>query len=443
MARAAVDRDGRVAVRDGVLHAHRLVELGAELVKVNDLKPGALLDRALDGRELAEHEPQQRRLAGAVRSDDPDDPGLGHLEREVLDEQAVTESLGHPVELDHGVTQTRSRRDHDLERAVVLTAGLCLGLELVICLKAGLTLGLPGLGGHAHPLELALQGALTGRLLLLLLGESGALLLEPARVVALEREATAAVEFEDPLGHVVEEVAVVGDGDDGAGVVLQEALQPVDALGVEVVGGLVEQEQIRAGEQQATQGNPASLATGERGHVGVVGWAPKGVHGDLDVALEVPGVGDRDLVLEVPLQCTDFFVVSIRVGPHGHDLVVALDEVTDLGDPIHHVAEHVLGGVQLGLLLEQTDREARGEAGLAGEAVVEAGHDLKQAGLARAVGPDDSDLGAGVERERDVLEHHLLRRVEATEFVHRVDELVSHSAPTLAVGIHRGVRSTV
>ena len=56
----------------------------------------------------------------------------------------------------------------------------------------------------------------------------------------------AAIELEDPAGHVVEEVTVVGDGDDRAGVVLEEALEPRDRLGVEVVGGLVEQQQVGA-----------------------------------------------------------------------------------------------------------------------------------------------------------------------------------------------------
>ena len=50
----------------------------------------------------------------------------------------------------------------------------------------------------------------------------------------------AAVEFEDPAGHVVEEVTVVGNRHHGAVVVMQEALQPGHRLGIEVVGRLVQ-----------------------------------------------------------------------------------------------------------------------------------------------------------------------------------------------------------
>ena len=56
----------------------------------------------------------------------------------------------------------------------------------------------------------------------------------------------AAVEFEDPLRDVVEEVAVVGDRDDGARIGGQMGFEPLHAFGVEMVGGLVEQQQVRA-----------------------------------------------------------------------------------------------------------------------------------------------------------------------------------------------------
>src|SRR5690606_2805607 len=69
----------------------------------------------------------------------------------------------------------------------------------------------------AHPLELLLDLALPRRLLLLLDLEALLLRLEPRAVVPLERVGLAAVELEDPLRHVVEEVAVVRDRHDGPG----------------------------------------------------------------------------------------------------------------------------------------------------------------------------------------------------------------------------------
>ena len=115
-------------------------------------------------------------------------------------------------------------------------------------------------------------------------------------VVALEGDAPAVVELEDPPGDVVEEVAVVGDGHDRAVVVLQEALEPRHRLGVEVVGGLVEQQQV--GLRSAAGGTaPPGVARRPTGWptCGVARRQAQRVHGDLDGALEVPGAGGLDL----------------------------------------------------------------------------------------------------------------------------------------------------
>ncbi len=153
-------------------------------------------------------------------------------------------------------------------------------------------------GAHPHPFELAGERALAGVRLLLLAGQPLELLLEPARVVAAERDAAAAVELEDPLRDVVQEVAVVGDGDDRARVLVEEPLQPLDRLGVEVVGRLVEQEQVGVLEQEPGEGDAAALAAGQRRDIRVVRRAAQGLHRDLDVAFHVPGVGGVDPVLE-------------------------------------------------------------------------------------------------------------------------------------------------
>ena len=197
--------------------------------------------------------------------------------------------------------------------AVLVVVGL--GQQLLVGAEAGLALGLAGPRGQAHPFELARERALAGVDGLLLARQALQLLLEPARVVALERDAAAAVELEDPLGDVVEEVAVVGDRDDGARVLLEEALQPVDRLGVEVVGRLVEQQQVGVAEEQPGERDAALLAAGQGRDVGVVGRAAQGVHRDVDVALEVPGVGRGDPVLEGGLLGADRLVVGVGVGP--------------------------------------------------------------------------------------------------------------------------------
>ena len=77
---------------------------------------------------------------------------------------------------------------------------------------------------HAHPFEFALQGLTTLRGRLLFLCQSLALLFQPRRVVTLLGDALATVEFKDPLRHIIEEITVVGHGDDRTLILLQMLL---------------------------------------------------------------------------------------------------------------------------------------------------------------------------------------------------------------------------
>ena len=93
----------------------------------------------------------------------------------------------------------------------------------------------------------------------------------------------------------------MGHGDDGACVLIEEPLEPVDRLGIEMVGRLVEQQQVGMLKQESRERDAAPLATTQRRHVLVVGRTAERVHRDLDVALDVPGIGRVDLVLATPL----------------------------------------------------------------------------------------------------------------------------------------------
>ena len=150
--------------------------------------------------------------------------------------------LGHVLELDHLVAQALARRDEDFVGLVAL-----LVVDRTAVPRSAPGAPCPWCGRpwrSAHPFQFLgdrLLARLFGRLFLL---QALVLLLQPVGVVALPRNAAAAVEFEDPLGGVVEEVAVVGDRDHGAGEAGQELLQPFDRFGVEVVGRFVEQQHV-------------------------------------------------------------------------------------------------------------------------------------------------------------------------------------------------------
>ena len=194
-----------------------------------------------------------------------------------------------------------------------------------------------------------------------------------------------------------------------------------------MVGGLVEEQQVGLGQEQAAQRHPAPLTTGECGDVSVPRGAAQGVHGDLEGALEVPRAGGVDLVLEFGLLGQELVEVGVGVAEGGAHLVVAVHHLFGLAHPFGDVAEDVLGRVQLGLLGQEADGEPGGEPGLAGEVVVLSGHDLEQRGLARAVAADDADLGPRIEGEVDPLQDLAVRWVEASQVTHGEDVLGSHA----------------
>ena len=89
------------------------------------------------------------------------------------------------------------------------------------------------------------------------------------RVPAVELADGAVADLPRPLAHRVEEPAIVGDDEQRAAPDAQVLGQPGDALDVEVVGGLVEHQQVGLLDEGGGQGDPAALAAGQAGDVGV------------------------------------------------------------------------------------------------------------------------------------------------------------------------------
>jgi len=78
---------------------------------------------------------------------------------------------------------------------------------------------------------------------------------------------TAAVQLQDASGQALQEGAVVGDEQQGPAPGLEEALQPVDGLDVQVVGGFVQEEQVGLRDQGTGEEGAPAHAAGEAGGV--------------------------------------------------------------------------------------------------------------------------------------------------------------------------------
>ena len=332
---------------------------------------------------------EQRRFTGAVGADHADDATGRQGEVEPVDQLLVAHVLLQTFDLDHLVAEARTVGDDDLGAGKLFAFGL-FG-HLVIGRDTGLGFRLTCLGALAHPFKLALQRLLLGLVLARFLRQPLGLLLQPVGVVALVGNTAATVEFEDPAGDVVEEVAVMGDAEDGALVVDQVLLQPSDGLGVEVVGRLIEQQHVGCFEKQLTERHAARLTAREVFRHRVVRRAAQRFHRDVDLAVEVPEV----LRVDVVLQLGHLLGGLIRVVHR--QFVVAVEDRLLLGHTFHDVFAHGLGRVELGFLRQVADLGTLGSPCLAREILVEPGHDLEQGGLTRAVDADNTDLHAGQE----------------------------------------------
>ena len=208
-------------------------------------------------------QPQQRRFPRAVQPEDhhPAAPVDGHVD--------AAEHLGGPVRLGQARSGQRgpaarggnreTEPGHPVGGALRLHPGQHpLGPALHILRRPGLGRLGPhlvrlchqrtGLAARVHPLPPA--APLVGLALL----QVGA----PAQVVGVQA-GPLRVEVEDLVHHVAEQRDVVADHHQAAAVALEVIAQPGHRVGVQVVGGLVEEHGLGVGEQDPRQLDAAPL----------------------------------------------------------------------------------------------------------------------------------------------------------------------------------------
>ncbi len=331
--------------------------------------------------------------------------------------------------LDDEIAEARPGRDDDLRHAKGLIARH--RQQVLIGRDPGLALGLAGPRRLPDPFQLVLQRALARRLLAFLLRQAFLLLLQPRRIVPLIGNALTAIDFQDPSGDVVEKIAIVGHHHDGAVVILEEPLQPCHRLGVQMVGGLVQQQHVRMFQQQPAERHPPPFAAGQRRHVGIAGRTAQRVHRHLQGPLQLPSADGVDLLLQIALlrQQHVHLVVVEGLGEPEADGVELVDQSLGRAEGLQDVLLDGLGGIQFRLLRQISDANAVGGPGLALELGVHAGHDLHQGRFAGAVDAEDADLGAGKKRQGDVLENLAPTGKCSGQSLHHVDVLIGGHGP--------------
>ncbi len=250
------------------------IELGTQLIEVGHRESGAEPHAAGIRGKLARDQADERRLARPVRAHEAQPVAAHDGQVEGADDEALTERLADALEFRHQPAGALAGVEHQVHVAGPLAASGALAPEFLETPHPALVaraarlhaLADPGLLLRPVPVELAPCRRL-GRQLLALADLVGG---EVARI----RRKQAAVEFHDARCHAVEERAIVRD-DDRRRPLQEQLLQQHDAVDVEVVGRLVEQQQRRL--ERERQGKRRALGLSARraggGGAGVDGEA--------------------------------------------------------------------------------------------------------------------------------------------------------------------------
>ena len=200
------------------------IERVARLINEAELDRRADVDRPLVRFLLSGDELEQGRFACTIRPDDADNATRRQRESEIFEQQFIAISLGQPLSLDHLATQALGDLNQNL-RATRATVSLFFD-KLIERADTRLRFGLPSLGRLANPFQLLLDCLLPTFLFAVLLAHALCLGFEPRRIIAFERNAAPAIELEYPADDVIEEVTVMRDEDDIAGIIDEMLFQP-------------------------------------------------------------------------------------------------------------------------------------------------------------------------------------------------------------------------
>ena len=187
-------------------------------------------------------------------------------------------------------------------------------------------------------------------------------------------------------------------------------LQPDGGVEVQVVGGLVQKEDLSVHQDEAGQVDPGLFPAGEVGErLGPEGLVDAQAGADLLQAglYLVPAAG-LEGGLEAVIPGQQVRVAGGQLGGEGLHLPLHLLQVVEGG------AQHVLHSVPSGVdgdLGDEPQALARGQGNGAAVGLLLAGEDAEEGGLPRSVLPQDAHPLPGVHLEGEAGEHRLAHLV--------------------------------
>ena len=222
-----------------------------------------------------------------------------------------------------------------------------------------------------------------------LLREQGGPLAAVVAVVAGVRARLAVAQIDDPLHRRIQEVGLVRDDQHRALVGLQMPNQPCPRGGVEVVGGLVQQQVIGATHEHLRQRDAHPPATGERsaGLAAVAGCEAQPAQHLPDPLVDAIAVQVVELVEQLRLPADQRVDVVPGALERGGDLLQLLLDGAGLRKRLPHLLDQRQAAAQFGILLQEA-QAAAAMPGAARVGRVQPRDDAQQRGLAGPVWPN-------------------------------------------------------
>eukprot|EP01084_Bolivina_argentea_P113294 201950_1 len=238
------------------------------LMEAADAAVGVLVDHTLGGLELADHHLGQGGLTSSVGANEADTGLAIHTQVEALVQQgAVGVGEGHVGELDQRRGQLAAILEVEVDIAVRLhLVHEASTLHLIQHLHLGLSLSGTLLVGMLETTDVILHVRNLGLLTVVVLhlgslqGDTSAHVGIVISLVVLE---LVLVHVDDVGADTVHEILGVGHHEEDLLELGEVVLEPDDGLDVEMVGGLVEEQQRGVLEERLGEGNTHTPSSGE------------------------------------------------------------------------------------------------------------------------------------------------------------------------------------
>lgn len=207
-------------------------------------------------------------------------------------------------------------------------------------------------------------------------------------VVAREQLQLTVVQIRHVGAHAVQEVAVVRNDDHGAAAGYQNAFQPADGIDIQVVGGLVQQQHVRIGEQRLGQQYPEFPARSQAAHGSFVLF-----QGDVQTKKQFAGTGFGGVAIhfrKLNFQISDRHAVFFTHLCQRIDAIALFFNVPQFFMAHDHSVHDRATLVGKLVLAQLTQANVRLQHDLARRRLKIATEDLHQSGFSAAVSPDQA-----------------------------------------------------